>query len=277
MQAAVAAVNYRHAYHAGNFADCVKHALLLVILQAMQRKDKPLLILDTHAGIGRYDLSTGPAEKTGEWRQGIARVMAARPPALADYLAVIEGLGLYPGSPVIAASLSRGGDRLVCCELHPEDAAALKAEFAGRRDVAVHERDGYAAVKAFLPPEQKRALVLIDPPYEKPDEFDAVLKALVAGYEKFRSGVFVVWYPVKSRAPLRAFFEAVQATKLRDVVVAEFLLREPSDPARLNGCGLLVVNPPFGFEAAAMPVLQAFVEVLGEAGAACGVMRLVDE
>jgi 23S rRNA (adenine2030-N6)-methyltransferase len=161
--------------------------------------------------------------------------------------------------------------------LHPEDAGALKALFAGRRDVAVHLRDGYGAVSAFLPPEQKRALVLIDPPYEAADEFEAVLKALLAGARKFASGVFVVWYPVKSRARVRAFFDAVVASRLRDVVAAEFLLREPDDAARLNGCGVLVVNPPFGFEAAAMPVLRALVEVLGEAGAGCGVTRLVDE
>jgi 23S rRNA (adenine2030-N6)-methyltransferase len=143
--------------------------------------------------------------------------------------------------------------------------------------VAVHERDGYAGVKAFLPPAQKRALVLVDPPYEKPDEFDSVLQAVAAGYEKFKSGVFVVWYPVKGRAPLRAFFEGIQNSKLRNVVNAEFLLREPSDPARLNGCGLLVVNPPFGFEDAALPILQAFRDVLGEAGASCGVTRIIDE
>jgi 23S rRNA (adenine2030-N6)-methyltransferase len=270
-------VNYRHVYHAGNFADCVKHSLLLVILRLMQRKEKPLFVLDTHAGIGKYDVFSGAAEKTGEWRQGIARVMAARPAALADYLGVVETLGLYPGSPAILASLLRAGDRLVCCELHPEDAAALKAGFAGRRDVAVHERDGYAAIKAFLPPAQKRALVLIDPPYEDGEEFAAVLQALLAGADKFRSGVFLVWYPVKSRARVRAFFDAVVASTLRDVVAAEFLLREPSDPARLNGCGVLVVNPPFGFEAAALPALRALVSVLGEAGAGCGVTRLVDE
>jgi 23S rRNA (adenine2030-N6)-methyltransferase len=270
-------VNYRHVYHAGNFADCVKHSLLLILLRAMQRKDKPILLLDTHAGVGKYDVFSGPAERTGEWRQGIARILEARPEALADYLGVVEGLGLYPGSPVILASLLRAGDRLVCCELHPEDAGALKAVFAGRRDVAVHLRDGYAAVSAFLPPPERRALVLIDPPYEDGGEFEAVLRALVAGYGKFASGVFVVWYPLKSRARVRAFFDAVVASKLRDVVAAEFLLREPDDAARLNGCGVLVVNPPFGFEAAAMPVLRALVSVLGEVGAGCGVTRLVDE
>jgi 23S rRNA (adenine2030-N6)-methyltransferase len=270
-------MNYRHAFHAGNFADCVKHALLLEILRRMQRKEKPLLVLDTHAGVGRYDLSAGPAGRTGEWRGGIARVMAERPERLTDYLSVVEGLGLYPGSPVIAASLLRDGDRLVCCELHPEDAAALRTAFAGRRDVAVHERDGYAAIRAFLPPPEKRALVLVDPPYERPDEFDAALRAVVAGYEKFRSGVFVVWYPVKSMAPVRAFFAGVKASKLRDVVGAEILLREASDPARLNGCGVMVVNPPFGFEEMALPILHAFCGVFGEAGASCGVTRIVDE
>jgi 23S rRNA (adenine2030-N6)-methyltransferase len=273
----VAVVNYRHVYHAGNFADCVKHALLLVILRAMQRKDKPLMVLDTHAGVGIYDVFSLAPEKTGEWRAGIARVMEARPAALADYVGVVERQGLYPGSPAILASLLRAGARLVCCELHPEDAAALKAHFAGRRDVAVHLRDGYAAVPAFLPPPERRALVLIDPPYEDVGEFEAVLRALVAGWQKFRSGVFVVWYPVKSRARVRAFFDAVKASGLRDVVGAEFLLREPSDPARLNGCGLMVVNPPFGFEGAALPVLRALVDVLGEAGAGCSVTRLVDE
>jgi len=273
----MAVVNYRHVYHAGNFADCVKHALLLILLRSMKRKDKPLMVLDTHTGAGKYDVFSGAAEKTGEWRAGIGKLMVARPEALADYLGVVEGLGLYPGSPTILAFLLRAGDRLVCCELHPEDAVALKALFAGRRDVAVHLRDGYAAIKAFLPPEQKRALVLIDPPYEDVREFDAVLNALLAGYGKFASGVFAVWYPVKSRARVRAFFDAVVASKLRDVVAAEFLLRKPDDPARLNGCGVLVVNPPFGLEAAALPVLRALVEVLGEAGAGCGVTRLVDE
>jgi 23S rRNA (adenine2030-N6)-methyltransferase len=270
-------MNYRHAFHAGNFADCVKHALLLLLLRAMQRKAKPLLVLDTHAGVGTYDLSTGPAERTGEWRGGIGRVMAARPAALADYLGVVEGLGLYPGSPLIAASLLRDGDRLVCCELHPQDATALRRVFAGRRDVAVHERDGYAAIRAFLPPPERRTLVLVDPPYEKADEFDAVLRAVCTGYEKFRTGVFAVWYPVKSKAPVRAFFEGVKASSLRDVVGVEILLREPSDPARLNGCGVMVVNPPFGFADEAGPILHALAEVFGEGGARFSVTRLIDE
>ncbi len=270
-------MNYRHAFHAGNFADCVKHALLLEVLAAMQRKDKPLLVLDTHAGIGRYDLTSGPAARTGEWREGIAKVLAARPAALADFCAVVEALGLYPGSPAIAASRLRDGDRLVACEFHPEDAAVLRGAFAGDRRVAVHERDGYAAMRAFLPPPEKRALVLIDPPFERPDEFEVVAKSILQAWKKFRLGVFVVWYPIKHLAPVREFFEALKLTPIRDVVSAGFWRRPPLDPTRLNGCGLLVVNPPYGFEAAAAPILEAFLDVFGEPGAGCEVERLIDE
>jgi 23S rRNA (adenine2030-N6)-methyltransferase len=270
-------VNYRHAFHAGNFADCVKHAGFLWMLRTMQRKDKPLLVLDTHAGIGRYDLSSGPAAKTGEWLNGIAKVMQARPAALANFCAVIEKLGLYPGSPVIAASLLRTVDRLICCELHKEDAPVLRRAMAGFEGVAVHERDGYEGLRAFLPPAQKRALVLIDPPFEAADEYDRIIENVAAAWQKFKSGVFVVWYPVKSLAPERAFFESVKVAGLRDVVAAKLTLRPPLDAARLNGCGLLVVNPPFGFEAAMLEILQAFVAVFGEAGAGCAVERLVDE
>jgi 23S rRNA (adenine2030-N6)-methyltransferase len=159
----------------------------------------------------------------------------------------------------------------------PEDAAILRGVFARRRDVAVHERDGYAAMRALLPPPERRALVLVDPPFERGDEFEMVVKNVVAAWEKFRSGVFVVWYPIKHLAPVRGFFEAVKVSGMRDVVAASFWRRKPEDPKTLNGCGLLVVNPPFGFEAAALPVLQDFVEVFGETGGGCAVERLVDE
>ncbi|OYV37820.1 MAG: 23S rRNA (adenine(2030)-N(6))-methyltransferase RlmJ [Acidocella sp. 20-61-6] len=268
-------MNYRHAFHAGNFADCVKHALFIVILSAMQRKAKPLLVLDTHAGIGRYDLSGQEAQKTGEWRDGVAKVLAAHPAVLASYITMIESLGLYPGSPLIAAAMLRDTDRLICCELHKEDAPLLRRAMMGRANVAVHERDGYAALRAFLPPPEKRAFVLIDPPFERVNEFLTLQESLLAAYEKFKTGVYVVWYPIKHRAPVRDFFAGLKLSKLRDVVNVEFLLREPLDPTRLNGCGLLVVNPPFGFEADALPIVQALVEVLD--GSGCAVERLIDE
>jgi 23S rRNA (adenine2030-N6)-methyltransferase len=270
-------MNYRHAYHAGNFADCVKHALFVALLRAMARKDKPFLILDTHAGIGRYDVSAGPAARTGEWRNGIEKVLAARPEALSDYVALIDQLGLYPGSPAIAAALLRASDRLVACELHPEDAKALRTAFAGVPNVAIHERDGYTALRAFLPPPERRGLILIDPPYERPDEFPVLANALETAHEKFSTGVFAAWYPIKHRAPARSFFETLKLTRMKDVIAASFWLREPLDPARLNGCGLVIVNPPFRFAEAALPMLEAFVDVLGEPSAGCAVERLIDE
>jgi 23S rRNA (adenine2030-N6)-methyltransferase len=272
-------MNYRHAYHAGNFADCCKHALLVWLLRALARKDKPFAVLDTHAGLGAYDLAAEEALRTGEAEAGIRRLLARPDPALADFLGLVERLGLYPGSPAIARALLRPGDALICCELHPEDHGALYRRFARDRQVHVHHRDGYAALTALLPPAQKRGLVLIDPPYEAGDEFDLVVGGLRTASGRFPGAVLAAWFPIKHRAPVRAFYAAIRAAGLRDVVAAEFLLREPLDPARLNGCGLLVVNPPWRFEAQAQPILAALLAGMGdgEAGASVAVERLVDE
>ena len=270
-------MNYRHIYHAGNFADVMKHALLIPLIRAMQRKEKPFLLLDTHAGIGHYNLQAGEAEKTGEWREGIGKILDNPPPALADYVALVRKLGLYPGSPAIAAALLRPQDRLVACELHPEDAATLKRTMRGHSNVAVHERDGYEALNAFLPPPERRALVLIDPPFERPDEFSTLAATLAAAWRKFPSGAFVVWYPIKHRAPVRAFFESLKLTPLRDAIALEFLRRPDTNPAALNGCGLLVINPPFGLEDEAAPILAACEAALGEPGCSALVERLIDE
>lgn len=273
-------MNYRHAYHAGNFADCMKHALLLWLLRALQRKEAGFLTLDTHAGIGRYDLSGDEARRTGEWQDGIGRLRAGpADPALADYLGLVETLGLYPGSPAIVASLLRPQDRLICCELHPEDLAACRVSFRGNRQVAIHLRDGYEAIGAFLPPKEKRALVLIDPPYEQTDEFSRLTQALRQGVEKFPSGVYAAWYPIKHRAPVRAFHQAVADAGLRDVVAAELLLREPLEADRLNGCGLMIVNPPWKFQEEARTMLAALAArlTLGEPGAGFQLTRIVAE
>ncbi len=164
-------MNYRHAFHAGNFADCMKHALLVWLLDAMQRKPGGVFVLDTHAGIGRYDLAGPEAQRTGEWQGGIGRLLDDPPDALKRYIALVHALGLYPGSPALIRAMLRPQDRLACCELHPEDAIALRRLFARDPQVAVHQRDAWEAIGALLPPAQKRALVLIDPPYEQPDEF----------------------------------------------------------------------------------------------------------
>lgn len=273
-------MNYRHAYHAGSPADCLKHALLVWLLRALGRKPRPYAVLDTHAGIGRYDLESEAAARTGEWRAGIGRLLAGPPPEpLADYLGLVRRLGLYPGSPALARALLRDGDRLVCCELHPEDQAALRRLYAGDPQVAVHRRDGYEALRGLLPPRERRGLVLIDPPFERDDEFARLLDGLRAGHARFANGIFAAWYPVKGGAPVRAFHDALRAAGLRDVVVAELLLRAPTDAARLNGSGLAVINPPWGFEAEAPAILEALRRCLGgrEAGEGTAVFRIADE
>jgi 23S rRNA (adenine2030-N6)-methyltransferase len=275
----MAAVNYRHAYHAGNFGDCLKHALTVWLLRGLQRKPTPLFVLDTHAGAGRYRLDDGPAVRTGEWRNGIGRLLDGPPPVLADYVGLVRALGLYPGSPVITRMLMRDSDRMACCELHPEDAAGLRHLFRGDHRVGVHHRDGWEALRALLPPQEKRGLALIDPPFEDPREFAALVQGLTAGWRRFRTGVFAAWYPIKQRAPVRQFMTDVRDGGIRDVVTAELLLREPVDPGRLNGCGMLLVNPPYGFEQEVPPILAALLDRLGnrEPGEAAGITRIADE
>jgi 23S rRNA (adenine2030-N6)-methyltransferase len=272
-------MNYRHAFHAGNFADCMKHVLLVWLLRAMARKEKPFCVLDTHAGAGMYDLAADPARRTGEAEQGIVRLLTDPAPALADYIGLVGRLGMYPGSPMLARALLRPGDRLVCCELHPEENSSLRRQFARDPQVSVHARDGYEALAALLPPAERRVLVLIDPPYENPEEFDRITNGLVTSRRRFPPGVLAAWYPVKHRAPVRAFHAALRETGIRDIVAAEFLLREPMDPARLNGCGLVVVNPPYRFEAECEPMLDALLDAIGnhEAGSRARMERIADE
>jgi 23S rRNA (adenine2030-N6)-methyltransferase len=272
-------MNYRHAFHAGNFADCMKHALLVWLLRAMARKPAGFFVLDTHAGAGRYDLATGPAARTGEWRAGIGRLLDDPPEELSDYLALVRQCGVYPGSPVLIRALLRPQDRLACCELQPDEFSALKRAVRGDDRVAVHRRDAWEALGALLPPRERRALVLVDPPYEPLDDFSRLAAGLRTGHARSPNGVFAAWYPIKHRAPVREFHAALRETGVPDIVAAELWLREPLDPARLNGCGLAVINPPFRFEVEAPLILHALLARLGagEPGAGIALERLADE
>lgn len=274
-------MNYRHAFHAGNHGDCLKHALLVWLLDAMQRKPGGVFVLDSHAGTGRYDLGDTPAARTGEARRGILRLLDDPPAALAAYVALVARLGLYPGSPWIVRALLRAQDRMACCELHPEDFSQLRRLFARDAQVAAHHRDAWEAIGALLPPKsgEKRALVLIDPPYEAADEFEKLAAGLALAHRRMKGAVLAAWYPIKHRAPVRGFHTALRDSGVRDIVAAELFLRAPLDPARLNGSGLLVVNPPFGFEAAAGPMLAALLDRLGdgEEGQGWDLLRIVDE
>jgi 23S rRNA (adenine2030-N6)-methyltransferase len=271
------AMNYRHQFHAGNQADCVKHALFVALLRGLQRKAKPLMVLDTHAGLGAYDLRSPASQRTLEAQSGIVRLRAAAPPALADYLDLADAAGWYRGSPALAHALLRPEDRLVLCELHPEDGAALRQRFRADPRVHVHIRDGYQALKALLPPPERRALVLIDPPFEQSDEFATLATALARAQARFPAGVYAAWYPLKSRAPVRDFHGALQAMGVTDVIDCMLAWRNATDPSRLNGCGLVVVNPPYRFADEAETILGALLGVFAEEGGFGSVTRVTDE
>ena len=278
-------MNYRHIYHAGNFADCMKHALLLALIKALKRKPAGFVVLDTHAGCGRYDLSSEEAEKTGEWRAGIGQLLNSPPAAaLADYLDAVrpnvQERHRYPGSPAFARAELRPQDQLIACELHPEDVRPLRRLFHADPQAAVHHRDGYEALRALLPPKDfKRGLVLVDPPFEKTDDFARCADAIALIRNRFRAGIVAVWYPIKHRTPVRAFHTALAESGVRDILALELWLREPTDPQRLNGCGLVVVNPPWKFEEEAEAILRALLDKLGdgEPGQGYAVTRIAEE
>lgn len=259
-------MNYRHAYHAGNFADVMKHVLLLELMSSLQRKEGGACVIDTHAGCGEYDLRAEEAEKTQEWRQGLGRVLEQPDAVLQSYIDRVTAFGAparYPGSPRLIASMLRPQDRLIACELHTDDAQILRRLFHRDDRVAVHHRDGYASLRAFLPPRpQKRGLVLIDPPFEKPDEFARLADAIAEIRTRFHSGIVAAWYPIKHRTPVRAFHDDLKARGVRSLLACELTLRPPLDPTRLNGSGLLIANPPFGFDNRARELLAVLARIL---------------
>jgi 23S rRNA (adenine2030-N6)-methyltransferase len=272
-------MNYRHAYHAGNFADCFKHALLVALLDSFARKPAPYFVLDTHAGAGRYDLEAEAARRTAEATGGIRRLLRRPLPALTRYLELVDQLGLYPGSPVLIRAVMRENDRLACCELHPEDATTLRREFPRDPQVEVHERSGWEAMGALLPPREKRGLVFVDPPFEAGNEFSVLADGLRRGYRRFGHGVFAAWYPVKQMAAVRSFHTTLASSGIRDVVAVELHLRDTTKVDRLDGCGLIVINPPYQFEDQANSITNAVLDGVGcgEAGAGTSVIRLADE
>ena len=274
-------MNYRHAFHAGNHADVLKHIILLALVDALKRKDTPFFVLDTHAGRGRYLLGGVESRKTSEAEDGVFKLAGEpRLPELAErYLRAVEAnnpvgaLVAYPGSPLLVAQALREQDRLAACELQPEEAQALRELFAHDSRVAVHARDGYAAMKALLPPRSgetriARGLVLIDPPYEAQDaEYPQIISALRESLERWPAATYAVWYPIKQRRSLLPFFRKAAALPAKSSFVAELQVRPDDSPLRLNGSGMLVVNPPWQLEQAIAPVLPVLQKVLGEPGA----------
>lgn len=255
-------MNYRHAFHAGNHADVLKHVVLLSLCDALTAKPTPLFALDTHAGRGLYALDSASAQRTGEAEGGIARLVAEAPkhPAIHRYLAAVRacrsahGSTAYPGSPWLLAHALREQDRIAACELMPEEAGQLKANFAADPRVAAHARDGYAAMKALLPPRIgetrfARGLVLVDPPYEAQlEEFDSILAALRDALGRWPQGCYAVWYPIKRRRSLQPFFRRAATLPGKGVLAAELMVHPDDSPLRMNGSGMLLVNPPWQFD-----------------------------
>lgn len=252
-------MNYRHAFHAGNFADVVKHAVLALCLDHLRAKPAPFRVIDTHAGAGRYDLAGIEAGKTLEWTEGIGRLLGVDAPplpaparaALAPYLDVVRAINpdgrltLYPGSPMIARAMLRAGDPLVVNELHPEDRKALAALFGNDAQVAVMGLDGWTAVKALLPPKERRGLLLVDPPFEAPGEFELLARAVAEARKRFASGTMLFWYPIKDPKRVGEFHAAIAEEGREKSLRAELLVRRPDNPSTFNGCGLFIVNPPW--------------------------------
>lgn len=270
-------MNYRHAYHAGNFADVVKHAVLARLVEYLKQKDKAFRVIDTHAGLGLYDLASVEAQKTGEWRDGIGRLLdaATEPKAqalLAPYLEAVRacnlkgGLSRYPGSPVIVRHLMRRQDRLSAVELHPQDAKRLKSCFEGDFQVRVMQLDGWLALGAHLPPKEKRGLVLVDPPFEEEGEFGRIVDNLAKARRRWPGGIYALWYPIKDRGAVAAFRRGLAASGMPKVLDISFEIRAPSDAPRLDGSGLVVVNPPFTLESELRVLLPALHRVLAQDG-----------
>ena len=248
-----AAMNYKHIYHAGNFADVAKHVGLMYCLGALQRKDAAFFVLDSHAGRGYYDLQAAEARKSGEAERGIQRLIETRigSEQLAGYFATIRArrgkrLARYPGSPALIAGCLRPQDRALFVELMPAEARAAEREIESPGRVRTEIGDGYAALKAFLPPEERRGLVLIDPPYESLDELKLMLQAFADAYHRWASGIFLMWYPIRSatqRSMVHARFEALQIPKM---LFADLAIHPDDAGVGLAGSGLMIVNPPYG-------------------------------
>ncbi len=270
-------LSYRHAFHAGNFADVHKHSVLCALLQCLLRKDAPFCYQDSHAGVGRYDLHSTEAQKNGEFRLGILRLWQRRselPQALQAYLTAIAAFNppeysaeprYYPGSPAIVRHFLRPQDRMILTELHPADFQQLQRLFTTDRQVAVHRLDGYQGLKAFLPPKERRGLVLIDPPFERRDETEQMLTGLRIAHQRWAQGIFALWFPITNRSALSRFYLGLEKTGIPKILSCEFWLTPPLTARRLNGSCMVIVNPPWQLDATVVELQACLTDTLGSA------------
>jgi len=270
-------VNYQHEFHAGNFADVFKHAVLCRILHYLRGKPAAFRVIDTHAGAGLYELTGEKAMRGGEWQGGIGRLMAAQLPSaiaalLSPYLEVVRAvndrdrLRVYPGSPALARAWLRPQDRLIACELEPKAAVSLHRNLRGDSRIKTLTVDGWTALNAYVPPKERRGVVLVDPPFEADHDFPRLASGLAAAHRKWATGIYTLWYPIKGRRDPDALAKRVRRLALAKALRAEVLVTPLSDPSRLNGAGIIVVNPPWTLESELSALLPALSGILGRDG-----------
>ena len=270
-------MNYRHAYHAGNFADVVKHAVLCRVLTYLREKPAAFRVIDTHAGAGMHDLTGTEASRTAEWRDGIGRLLAAPLDAeiralLAPYLDAVaacnpaDRLTTYPGSPALVRSFLRRQDRLIACELEPHAARALARNLHGDVRVKTIEIDGWTALSAYVPPKERRGVVLVDPPFEQPDDFTRLAQGLETAHRKWPTGIYLLWYPIKEPAEVTGFARRLVRSGIAKILRVELVVAPGADTTKLQGCGLVIVNPPWTLENELARLLPALAAVLSRDG-----------
>lgn len=269
-------MNYQHAFHAGNFADVHKHAVLARVLMHLRQKPAAFRVIDSHAGAGRYDLLAAEPTRSGEWRDGIARLwteIARQPQAcqdlLAPYLEAVvacnpdHSLRAYPGSPLIAQHLLRSQDRLIACELEPKSFNMLAAVLRGDRRIKALAIDGWTAVGAYVPPKERRGLVVVDPPFEDRADFTRLAETLATAHRKWSTGTFLLWYPIKTREAPDGLSRRLGRLGIAKILRSELVVGPPREDAGLSGSGLIVVNPPFTLEGDLRVLLPALGRILG--------------
>lgn len=278
-------MNYRHIYHAGNFADVFKHLIVARIIEYLKKKDHAFRVIDTHAGVGVYDLSSEEAQKTGEWIDGIGRILGKpiKPeiePLIKPWLDVVVGLNAardkltrYPGSPILIRKLLRKQDRLTAIELHETDYKKLAGNFSGDYQARIIYLDGYLALGAHVPPKEKRGLILVDPPFEKTDEFERLVDGLIKAYKRFPGGIYALWYPVKHYNELNWFMNELKGTGIAKILRLELRIRQRSQTPGLDGCGMIIVNPPYVLSEEMKQLKPLLLERLAQDGHA----QLIDE
>ncbi|GAA5648106.1 23S rRNA (adenine(2030)-N(6))-methyltransferase RlmJ [Vibrio proteolyticus] len=266
-------LSYRHSFHAGNHADVVKHIVQSLILNALKQKEKPFVYHDTHSGVGRYDLTHEWAEKTGEYKQGIARVWQQQdiPQEIQSYLDAIRQLNngdtlrYYPGSPRVARAHLRTHDRMVLTELHPSDYPLLEQEFHRDRQVSIYKEDGFSRLKASLPPKERRGLVLIDPPYELAREYRDVVQAIYHSYKRWATGIYAIWYPVVNRCDIEDMIEGLQGLGIRKILQIELGVAPDTNEHGMTASGMIVINPPWKLESQMNEILPFLKEAIAPA------------